>query len=148
MSFVFGENIDNLVYIKRKGVYAVIYNPEKSSFLTVKNEQGHYFLPGGGIEVGESHSDCLEREVVEETGFKAIIGDYIGKAMRYFTSTKNEPMLNDGYFYLMSLSERIQEPMEPDYSIEWVNLLDIKELLFHEHHLWAVEEVSKRMKPK
>jgi 8-oxo-dGTP diphosphatase len=137
---VFGEKIDGLDYKIRKGVYAVIFNITRDKVLTVKNSRGHYFLPGGGIEKDESNQDCLAREMLEETGYKVSIGSFIGDAKRYFQSTKNEPLINEGYFYLTELLDKIQEPIEDDHFIKWIDIDSVQGLLVHEHHCWAVYE--------
>ncbi|MEF2098443.1 NUDIX domain-containing protein [Bacillus sp. CFBP9009] len=137
---VFGEKIGGLDYQIRKGVYAIIFNSAKDKVLAVQNSRGHYFLPGGGIENEESYQECLEREMLEETGYKVFLGSFIGNAKRYFQSTKNEPLLNDGYFYLAELLDKMQEPIEDDHFIKWINIDSVRELLVHEHHYWAVKE--------
>ena len=134
MKLVFGEKMNNLDYETRKGVYAVIFNSEVDKVMTVRNGKGHHFLPGGGIENNENHFECLEREVIEETGYKVCIGAYIGNAMRYFQSMKGEPLLNDGYFYLAAVSNKIQEPIEEDHFVERIDIEKAKLLLLHDHH--------------
>ncbi|MEZ2715097.1 NUDIX domain-containing protein [Niallia circulans] len=86
-------------------------NIARDKVLTVQNARGHYFLPGGEIENDESYQECLEREMLEETGYKISIGTFIGDAKRYFRSSKNEPLINEGYFYMAKLLETIQKPM-------------------------------------
>ncbi|MBA2870602.1 8-oxo-dGTP diphosphatase [Anoxybacillus calidus] len=137
---IFGEKIDNLNYKIRKGVYAVIFNSTNDKVLTVQTSNGHYFLPGGGIEHNELHAECLKRERLEETGYEVVIGPFIGQAMRYFFSTKNEPLLSDGYFYLAKLLNKVQEPLEYNHYSKWIRVEHIEELLFHEHQVWAVKE--------
>lgn len=139
MKEVFGEKIDGIDYGIRKGVYAVIFNTKKEKVMTVQNGRGHHFLPGGGIENDESHFNCLEREMLEETGYEVFIGSYIGNAMRYFQSTKGEALLSDGYFYLADLSDKVQEPIEAEHYIEWIDIERADQLLIHEHHYWAVK---------
>jgi 8-oxo-dGTP diphosphatase len=141
---IFGKKMNGLEYEIRKGVYAVIFNSPKDKIVTVQTSRGHYFLPGGGIENNERPEDCLRRELLEETGYGVSIGPFIGEAMRYFLSTKNEPILSDGYFYLAQLSEKIQEPKEDDHFLKWVSVVNIEELLLHEHHSWAVKEGLKK----
>ncbi|OEH92767.1 NUDIX hydrolase [Bacillus solimangrovi] len=135
---IFGDKSIGDTYQVRKGVYAVIFNSDKHKIMTVRNGTGFHFLPGGGIESGESHLQCIKREMLEETGYNCHIGEYVCNALRFFISTKNEPLLSDGYFYLASLCGRIQEPLEDDHYIEWINIESSKQLLFHEHHYCAV----------
>ena len=137
MKVIFGDRIQGLDYQRRKGVYAVIFHHENDKVMTVRNESGHYFLPGGGIKDSESQVDCLRRELIEETGYLVSIGSFIGSAMSYFYSKKGEPMLSDAYFYLVELTEKMLE--QGDHIIEWVDRKDVKKLLVHEHHHWAIE---------
>jgi len=137
---VFGEKVTNSHYCYRKGVYAVTLLEGK--VMTVLNSHGHYFLPGGGVEVGESNLDCLAREVLEETGYTLEKAKYIGNASNYFTSLKNNPIHNDGYFYLTSIGECVQNPMETEYSMEGVDVKKSLSLLIHAHHVWAVKKAA------
>lgn len=53
----------------RASVYGVIFNEDKTKILLVKHFDG-FDYPGGGIEVGQNTNEALEREVLEETGYK------------------------------------------------------------------------------
>ncbi|MGG4168962.1 NUDIX domain-containing protein [Rossellomorea vietnamensis] len=144
MEKVFGEKVPGLDYLKRTGVYAVIFHHKKNKILTVQNEMGHHFLPGGGIEENEIHLECLKREMMEETGYCVSIGTCIGNALCYFFSRKGDPLLSEGHFYLVELKEKMLEPMEEDHVPVWMDRKDAKRLLVHEHHYWAIEEAWKK----
>jgi 8-oxo-dGTP pyrophosphatase MutT (NUDIX family) len=42
--------------------------------LLLENERNEWELPGGKLELGEDPSDCVTREIDEETGWKVITG--------------------------------------------------------------------------
>ncbi|MFI9412078.1 NUDIX domain-containing protein [Nocardia gamkensis] len=51
---------------------------------------GMYELPGGGVESGESFAECVERELLEETGLRLrAVLDYLG-GFDYATRTKSK----------------------------------------------------------
>jgi ADP-ribose pyrophosphatase YjhB (NUDIX family) len=43
-----------------------------------RSDNGHWGLPGGYVEMGESVSDAVAREVFEETGVKVDVGRLVG----------------------------------------------------------------------
>ena len=143
MEEVFGEKIATLQYRYRKAVYAVIILEGK--LLTVINHRGHYFLPGGGLNKGETNLQCLEREMMEETGYRLEKAEYIGSASLYFLSPCDGPIHNDGSFYYVSLAEQKEQPLEQDYTIEWCDIAVCENCLLHAHHVWAVRKVCKEM---
>ncbi|WP_430789617.1 GNAT family N-acetyltransferase [Virgibacillus flavescens] len=137
---IFGDKIAGLDYRYRKGVYAVIFNAAKDKIAIIRGSRGKYFLAGGGVENNENDAECLERELLEETGYEIEIGTFIGRAQRYFHSTRNEPILSDGYFFLAKLKSKVQEPIEEDHFLEWVTAETVPNLLESDNQVWAVKE--------
>ena len=50
----------------------------KELLLMRRTDNGHWGLPGGFVEVGESVAEAARREVAEETGWSVEIGGLIG----------------------------------------------------------------------
>lgn len=69
-------------YHRAFGVYGICYSSHE---LLVINKGGgpyknRFDLPGGSLETGESLVECVQREVLEETGFSIKVDEHIGVA--------------------------------------------------------------------
>lgn len=60
------------------GVAAVIFDAEGRVLLVRRADNGHWGLPSGKVEVGESVADAVVREVQEETGLRVRVARLIG----------------------------------------------------------------------
>ena len=63
----FGTRKPGVSYVPRPGSYAIVFDTDGRVAL-LETPRGHY-LPGGGIDFGESPLQALVREVSEECGF-------------------------------------------------------------------------------
>lgn len=61
--------------IFRLSVYGLIVDDGKALLIHARST-GKYYLPGGGVEVGERIKDALRREVKEETGIEVEVGEF------------------------------------------------------------------------
>ncbi len=52
--------------------WAIIRDGEGRILLTRRSDNGRWDMPAGALELGESVTDCLRREVREETGLEVI----------------------------------------------------------------------------
>lgn len=60
-------------------VYGILINERKQVLVADEYVRGGLYtkFPGGGLEFGEGTRDCLKRELKEELGIEAEIGDHI-----------------------------------------------------------------------
>ncbi len=138
----FGALDANESYRDRPGSYAVIEKEAKVLLVKIMG-WGKYFLPGGGIDEGESAMQALHREVGEETGFLVNILDKIGHANEYIYSPKVGGMVNKiGVFYTAEVvKEDLSLKIEADHQVEWHSVEEAIELLYLNCDKWAVRKV-------
>ncbi|MCT9852356.1 NUDIX domain-containing protein [Priestia megaterium] len=140
-NMVFGIHKDEQKYITKIGSYAVIYDNQRSSIALIKNHKGDPFLPGGGLENGESLEDCVKRECLEEAGLKVSIQKTIGVAKQYFKSPNDyKYYLSEGHFYMCKQLSK-QLPLEKDNNLLWVKPSVAIKMLVHDHHKWAISQL-------
>jgi ADP-ribose pyrophosphatase YjhB (NUDIX family) len=60
---------------------------ESKRFLLIKEDDGIWELPGGGLEFGETPHEGINRELHEETG---LVTTYIADSPSYFTTWKED----------------------------------------------------------
>lgn len=136
----FGTKVENQKYKIRIGVYALIFNQEKTQLLVVSPPNGSYLLPGGEMENDETKEETLHREVMEELGFTIEIGAYLGEAEEYYYSTFREQYYyNPGYFYVVANWQKVGPPLEDFNQLEWMTIKDALEKLKRGSHKWAIE---------
>ena len=81
---VFGEKRPGQIYIDRPSTYAIIAD-EHGRLAVVGTERGRCFLPGGGIDPGESDEQALRRELREELGVEHYeLGPLLWEDARWF----------------------------------------------------------------
>src|SRR5215831_21215280 len=85
---VFGAQGEGHMYHMRRAVYAVI--PNREGRIAAVRSRRHLFLPGGGIEGGETPEQALVREVAEECAQRLQIVEKLGEALQYFYASSED----------------------------------------------------------
>jgi 8-oxo-dGTP diphosphatase len=124
------KNIDLPLYA-RVCAYAVVRG--EAGLVAAVLDGDKLFLPGGGIEAGESAEDAVRREVAEELGLAVQLGECLGETLQYslYFGTCYELRAT---FFGAELGERVRE--EHEHELIWVRA----EELHHPCQAWAAGE--------
>jgi 8-oxo-dGTP diphosphatase len=134
---VFGAQVDGHTYHARRAVYAVI--PDSDGRVAAVRYRRYLFLPGGGMEGGETPEHALMREVEEECAQRLHIAKKIGEALQYFYApSEDKYFAMHAVFYAGTFLG--QTPGQAEYPVVWV-FPDAKAQFFHASHLWAVQSL-------
>ena len=132
----FCEKEAKVEYVTRYGVYAVIPDEKKEKIILIQAPNGAWFLPGGEIEEGENHQTALERELMEELGFTAQLGRYLGQADEYFYSRHRDThFYNPAYLYEVTSFQEVQKPLEDFNQLAWFPVDEAIETLKRGSHI-------------
>lgn len=104
-------------------VYAIIINEQKQILVSDEMRFGLAFtkFPGGGLIWGEGTKDCLKRELYEELGLTAEVGDlfYVNDFAQMSAFKERDQLFSFYYF---------------------VNLDDYRQIVIEEHTIPLTEE--------
>lgn len=89
-------------------VYGILINDKKQVLVADEYIRGGLYtkFPGGGLEFGEGTRDCLKRELKEELGIEAEVGDHI-YTTDYFqlSAFRPEDQIISIYYFAKQLEE-------------------------------------------
>jgi len=137
----FGDKDETATYQTRVGVHVIMSRNNNSEILIVQAPNQAYFLPGGEIEEGEDHQEAIERELIEETGTKAVVGKYLGRADEYYYSrNRGTHYFNPIFAYAIDSWESIGERTEEKSLPVWFPVEEAIQKLKRGSHKWAVEQ--------
>ena len=144
MHRIFGIK-ESVEYLDREGAYFIpCYNNQIG---VVQTPKGYFFL-GGGLENGESHLDCIERECIEEVGYSPRVEGRLCSAEAYI---KHPTM---GFFhpiqtyYSGELIDKAAVPTETDHIFCWMEYGKLQGKMFLEMQNWALEQSARFIQRK
>jgi 8-oxo-dGTP diphosphatase len=110
----------------RVSVKALIFDETKTKFLIIKEDNGWWELPGGGLDNGEDAEKGLRREVKEEIGLEVI---EIDMHPAYFLIGKS---MSDQWSLNLVFETKVKDlnftPTEEGLEIKFVTPEDAKEM--------------------
>ncbi|MBB5986973.1 NUDIX hydrolase [Sphingobium lignivorans] len=131
----FGQKLAGRDYVERPGAYAFILDAEGRLAL-IRPQAGRHFLPGGGIEAGETPTDCLLREIVEEMGWRGRVTTELGQATLFTQGIDGRCWTIRAHYFRAYLIERL--PMDGEHDCLWMPPSHAAPLLTRESDRWAL----------
>lgn len=137
MHKIFGKREDK-TYLDRKGAYIIPINGEKVG--VVETSKG-FFLLGGGIDDGETDTQCIVRECIEEMGYQVEIKEKVCSAETYCQHPTIGFFHPIQVYYSGKILEKVKESMESDHIFKWVDYENIRGKMYLEMQNWALEQI-------
>jgi arylformamidase len=126
---VFGRKLPGVPYRPRPAAYAAVRDPDGRVALV--QEDGHWYLPGGGIEEGETPEQALAREVQEECGCGVELGEVLGEALEFVETRSGQRHEIHARFYSASF---VGDP-----GVHWVTSAEARERVRRRCDAWIIE---------
>jgi 8-oxo-dGTP diphosphatase len=133
---VFGIRIAGCRYVLRPSAYALLRD-EEGRVAIVRSARG-WFLPGGGIERGESPEEAVVREAREECGLVIASCRTIATATEIVHSPSGSTGIDKASAFIQAVIVGVTDPSEPDHLLEWVTPEEATKRLSHGSHRWIV----------
>lgn len=135
----FGTPPENETIIIRPSAYGCITD-NQGRIAVIRNPKGIY-LPGGGIDAGESHEEAVVREVIEECGLVVRIGRWITHAVEFVYSEPERTHFAKRSIFVDCIVEEVgANKIEEDHDLLWVDSETAAGVLSPLSHGWAVGE--------
>jgi 8-oxo-dGTP diphosphatase len=132
----FGARVPGAAYRDRPGAYVIVQGP--TGDVAVVATDGGLFLPGGGLDAGETMEEAAIREVDEECGFGIQLLAGVGTADELvFAAAKGMHFRKRCSFFTARLLSQ-GGPHEADHEVVWMAPADAVARLTHASQRWAV----------
>ena len=133
------------------GVGAIIVNPAGFVFLArrgpkAKNERGLWEFPGGSVEFGETLTQSLQREMVEEYGIQVSVGELVDVVDHILPDERQHWVSPTFVCQIISGEPHIREP-EKCTEIGWFDAMEVPDELTQITRL-NLEHYLQRAKPR
>jgi 8-oxo-dGTP pyrophosphatase MutT (NUDIX family) len=138
---LFGERVPDAPVVVRPSAYLVVAD-DGGRIALVSTGEG-VFLPGGGVDSGESAADSARRETREECALDVRVEEEVGRARDMVWSRKESTCVEKRcVFFSGTLVARTNQTAE--HEVRWLNPNDALEQISRSGHAWALRKWTER----
>ena len=121
----------------RPSAYALIEN-DRGQLAVVRTPEGTY-LPGGGMDAGETPAEAVVRETMEECGLAVRIGSWQQRAVQFAWSAAEQTHFEKRCTFVdADVLGPDTSRLQADHELVWTDAETACATLTHESHAWAV----------
>ena len=139
---VVGQKFQDKKYDFRETCFGICLKNDK--LVLVKKKEQYSFI-GGGVEVGETHEECLKREFIEEAGYEILNIKPFVTIDCFWLAAGKWPLESLANFYIVKLGPKICEPTEEGNIVEEIKLEEANNVLPLPYHKKALELFVKNL---
>lgn len=140
---VFGEHEPSFELVARPSAYGLLFDREQR-IAVVQTRKG-LWLPGGGVEHGESRAQAVVREFREECGLVVIARELLTRALQYAPDVRaRRCYAKTSSFHRVELAGPCGVPSELDHVLRWLAPHEAHAELFARSHAWALGHCARQ----
>lgn len=124
-------------YFDRRGAYLI---PMKGEQVGLVHTHKGLFLLGGGMEGEESELQCIQRECLEEIGYRVQVDHKVCTAETFTRHHRLGLFHPIQSYYVGRLIEKIQPAIEADHKLIWMHWKEAQRNMYAPMQSWAIEQ--------
>jgi len=101
------------------------------------------FLPGGGLEAGESPEEAVAREALEECGLVVRVGACVTRLVQFVVTAEGLGVEKRCAFFDARIERDNRAAMLPGHETLWLGPGRAAQILKHDSQMWAVRDWMK-----